>query len=72
MLKLEDLPIKTQLIAYIKATKSLEPNARFCTSDPKFHVAADELIAEGILVELEGPGGKDRAFGLKEKVEVND
>ena len=65
-MKLEDLPIKQQLVAYIKVTKMADPNAKFCTSDPKYHMAADELIAEGMIVEIEGPGGNDRAFAMKE------
>lgn len=64
MNKLEDLPVKQQLIVYIKTVSAAFPEGRFCTSDPTYHAAADELIAEGILVEIEGPGGNDRAFAL--------
>lgn len=63
-MKLENLDPKIQLILYIKATLEEDPKAVFCTSDSKLQAAGDELITQGKLIEIEGPGGKDRAFAL--------
>ena len=65
--KFEDLDFKTQLMYYVKVSAVTEPKAIFCTSNPDLQAAGDELIAEGRLVEIEGPGGADRAFALTEK-----
>jgi hypothetical protein len=45
----------------------MDPNAIFCTSNPKYHVAADELISEGKIIEIDSPSGTDRAFALIKK-----
>lgn len=61
-----NLPIKMQLILYLRASYAADPKARFATSDPEYHRAAGELIAEGLLYEFDSPGGSDRAYGLTE------
>ena len=64
--KFEDLNIKTQLILYMRVASSMKEGI-FCTSDPKHHTAADELISGGFIIEIDGPGGADRAFTLTDK-----
>ncbi len=81
-MKFEDLPIKQQLISYLRATYSVRFSevdalwqeqaafALFATSDPAHHEAAKELIDEGLLVdrteEAFAPGSPDRAYSLTE------
>lgn len=70
----DDLPVKMQLLLYLKVSIETEPKAIFCTSDAKYHTAGEELITEGLIVEVEGPGGADRAYALtdtgKERMNV--
>jgi hypothetical protein len=72
-LKFEDLPHKVQMLGYLKMSYEHMPDIIFCTSNPELQKAADDLIAEGLVIELEGPGGADRAFGLTDagKTHVN-
>lgn len=64
MIKFEELTHITQMLGYLKMSFEQDPTALFCTTDKDLQNAADQLIAEGLVVELEGPGGADRAFGL--------
>lgn len=50
------------LIAMAKI--ALDEGAVFATCNPEYHVLADQLINDGLFVEVESPGGNDRAFAL--------
>lgn len=75
MKKIEDFSTKTQFMFYMKAIYDLKDDddykeAVFCTSDPKYHKLADELISEGIILEPGGfkdPGGNHRSFEFTER-----
>lgn len=64
--KFEDLDVKLQLLIYVRISSQDGPKTIFCTSNPKYFAAARELIAEGKIIEVENPGGSDRAFVLSE------
>lgn len=54
-------------LVYIKGTEDIDPKAIFCTTNKKYHAIADRLINKGVIVEVEGPGGEDRAYAFKKR-----
>lgn len=58
-MKFEDLPVKQQLLTYMKITFDHNPNAIFCTNNLKYQVAAKDLINEGLLIEVVNPPGEN-------------
>lgn len=65
MINFTDLPLRSQMLGYLKMTFEHDPKAIFCTSGKELQKAAEALIAEGLVMELENPSGaEDRAFGL--------
>lgn len=73
MIKFEDLPYTSQLLCYLKMSFEHDQNSVFCTCNKELQKAADELIIGGLVIELDSPGGNDRAFGLTSagKIYVN-
>jgi hypothetical protein len=53
---------KLNILIYCKLCS--EGKGTFCTSLYANHIVCDELIGHGLMVEVEGPGGADRAFAL--------